>query len=127
MASYTEIDELLALNEGTGLRRRVAVATLVAADAIRQEVDDGSALTRQRKRYAQSVFRLAFSSQLFFRPDDSHLALSGVYEAVYRSVVIANIAATKAQIQSASDALIQVAVNDALDLLAPNFPDPVTP
>lgn len=127
MATYTEIDELLDLNEETGLRRRVAVATLVAADSIRQEVDDGTALVRQRKRYAQSIYKASFVSALYFRPDDSHLALANIFESVYRSVVIANISASKAQIQGASDSLIQTSVNTALDLLAPNFPDPVTP
>jgi hypothetical protein len=124
MATYQELDELFSLQEGGPLRRKVSVATLVAADAIRQEVDDGTAITRQRKRFAQRVLNTAFPVNLFFRQDGSHLALLSVFEAVYRSVIIANQAATKANILAASDVQIQTAVDAAIVLLALDYPDP---
>ena len=128
MASYTEIDELLAVDEPTGLRRRVAVGTLVAADAIRQEADDGTAPVRQRKRFAQVVFRAIPNAALeLSRPDNAGLAFNAVFESVYRAVLIANISADQAQITSASDAAIQTAVDAAVDMLALSFPDPVIP
>jgi hypothetical protein len=125
MATYKEIDELLAVNEPTGLRRRVAVGTMVAADAIRLEADSGTADSRQRKRFAQTIFRQGWGNPAQLREsDDAVLASSAVFEAVYRSVLIANISATKAQITGASDAAIQTAVNNAVALLALSFLDP---
>ncbi len=127
MATYLEIDALLAINEPTKLRRRVAVGTMVAANAIRLEVDDGTASVRQRKRFAQQIFKTMFNSALHLsRPDDdSSLAFIGIFEAVYRAVLIANISASPEQITGASDSLIQAAVDSAVNLLAVNFPDPV--
>ena len=134
MASYVEINELLEVAEPTGLRRRVAVGTLVAADAIRQETDDGTAPVRQRKRFAQQVLKVVFSvSSTIERhtPDVQNemyaaaFASSSIFEAVYRSVLIANIGANKSAITSATDTQIQGAVDAAVDLLAASFPDPV--
>jgi hypothetical protein len=124
MATYEELDELFSLTEGGPLRRRVAIATLVAADAIRQETDDGVATTRQRKRFAQRVLNTAFPVNLFFRKDGSHLALLSVFEAVYRSVIIANKGLAKTAILGATDAQIQTAVDAAIILLALDYPDP---
>ena len=129
MASYTEIDELLAIDEPTGLRRRVAIGTLVSANAIRLETEDPTdAAVQARKRFAQQVFKTVFNSALHLsQQNDTSLAFNGVFEGVYRSVLISNITATKDQITSALDPAIQTAVNAAVDLLAANFPDPVTP
>ena len=128
MATYSEIDELLAPDEPTGLRRRVAIGTMVAADAIRQEVDDGTKVVRERKRFAQLTFQTMFNPSLgLSRDDDSDLAFISVFEGVYRAVLIANLGASKSAITGASDSAVQAAVNDAVDLLAANFPDPVIP
>ena len=128
MATYTEIDELLATDEPTGLRRRVAVGTMVAADAIRQETDDATQVVRERKRFAQLIFKTMLNPALqLSRDDDAGLAFIGVFEGVYRAVLIANLGASKSAITGASDSAVQAAVNDAVDLLAANFPDPVIP
>ena len=126
--NYSEINDLLSVDNASGLRERVAVATLVAADAIRLEVDDPTSATVQaRKRFAQQLFKISFSSQLIFRRDNTALALQPQFESIYRAVVIGNKDATPAQIASVTDAQIQAKVNDAVDYLARNFPDPVTP
>jgi len=133
MATYAEINELMEVTEPTGLRRRVVVGTLVAANAIRLEVDDGSAPVRQRKRFAQLVLKTIINvsstagrntPDVQREIDAAAVASNGVFEAVYRAVLIANIGASKSQITGATDAQIQGAVNDAVDLLAANFPDP---
>lgn len=128
MATYAEIEQLMRLDEPTGLRNRVAVAALVAADNIRLEPDAPTDATVQaRKRYAQSLYRQGFNSNLIFRDDNSSLALQVQFESIYRSVLTANKAATVAQITGATDAGIQTAVDDAVTFFATEFPDPVTP
>ena len=128
MATYTEINDLLAVDNASGLRERVAVATLVAADAIRLEADDAtSATVQQRKRFAQAIFKVSYSPQLVFRRDNTALALQPQFEAIYRTVVIGNKAATLQQIADVTDAQIQTQVNAAVSYLARNYPDPATP
>ena len=125
MATYLELADFLSPESTSYLRKRVSVAAFVAADAIRQEVDDGSASMRQRKRYAQRILG-TFPNQSFVgRPDGGYAAT--IIEAVYRAVLIANAGATVAQINNATDAQIQTAVNNAISFLAADFPDPVTP
>lgn len=124
MATYLEIDELLRVDEPTNIRRRVAVATMVAANAIRLESDNGTAAARQRKRFAQNLFRSGLDQSSAINGSQSAYAFNSLFEAVYRVVLIANIGFTKAQITSATDAAIQAAANAAVDLLAASFPDP---
>lgn len=128
MATYTEIHELLAVDEPSGLRQRVAAGTLVAADAIRLETDDGTAPVRQRKRFAQRIFNSVPNAELSLsRSDNAGLAFSSVFDSVYRLVLIANVSSTKAQIESATDTEIQTAVDSAVGFMALSFPDPDVP
>lgn len=127
MATYAELAELQTLDQNQLLRDKVAVATLLCADAFRTKVDDGTKTVAEQKRYAQRIFNTVFASQLVFRKDGSAVALSGPFEAVYRLVISANPTATKAQIENASDAAIQAAVDDACVFLAASFPDPAIP
>lgn len=129
MATYAQISGLLQVGGSSGLRERVAVATLVAADAIRQEPDNAAdASVQQRKRFAQSLFRTQNNSLLdLTRDDDAAIAFNTTFEGIYRAVVIANRSATVTQITGATDTVIQNAVNDAIDLLALSFPDPAVP
>jgi len=133
MATYEEINELLEVTEPTGLRRRVVVGVLVAANAIRLEVDDGTAPVRARKRFAQLVLKTVITvsstagrntPEVQKEIDAAAVASSGIFEAIYRAVLIANISSSKSQITGATDTQIQSAVDDAVDLLAANFPDP---
>ena len=124
MATYLEIDELLRVDEPTNLRRRVAVATMVSANAIRLEVDDGTAPVRSRKRFAQELFRSAMDRPSSINNTQTAYAFNPIFEGVYRAVLIANIGFTKAQIAGASDAAIQNAANAAVDLLAASYPNP---
>lgn len=124
MAAYIEVDELLRVDEPTNLRRRVAVATMVAANAIRLEVDDGTAAVRARKRFAQQLFRSSVDQASAINGTQTAYAFSQLFEAVYRVVLIANIGFTKAQITGATDAAIQNAANAAVTHLASQFPDP---
>lgn len=127
MATYLEIDELLRVDEPTNLRRRVAVATMVAGNAIRLEVDDGSATVRSRKRFAQELFRASVDQASAINGTQTAYAFNQMFEAVYRVVLISNIGFTKNQITGASDSAIQNAANAAVDLLATTFRDPPTP
>ena len=125
MATYLELDELLRVDEPTGLRRRVAIATMMAANAIRQEVDAGTAASRSRKRWAQTLLRATFDvSSAVNNQNQTAVALNPLFESVYRVVLTSNASFTKAQITGATDAAIQTAVNAAVDMLASNYPDP---
>jgi len=123
MASYTELSGFLSPDDSSGLRQKIAIAAFVSADAIRQEVDDVSALVRQRKRYAQNVLS-ATPSQAFSGRADGGYSLT-IIESIYRAVLIANKNSTVNQINNATDAQIQSAVDSAIDFLAKDFPDPI--
>ena len=128
MATYTELDSLFNINESSGLRRRVAIATLIASDKIRLEADDGtSATVRGRKRFSQRINNQLLNEALFHRGDDSPWAFHPIFESVYRAVVIQNRSATLTQIQGASDVAVQTAVDAAITHLAAGYPDPVVP
>jgi hypothetical protein len=124
MATYLEINDLLKVDEPTNLRSRVAVASMVAANAIRLETDDGTAAVKARKRFAQQLFQASVDHPSAINGQQTAYAFSPMFEAVYRVVLIANIGFTKAQITGASDAAIQNAANAAVDLLAATFRDP---
>lgn len=127
MATYSEIDSLLNVNEATGLRRRVAVATMVAADKIRLEADAGTSESRARKRFAQALFRASVDQPSAINNSQTAYAFSREFEAVYRLVLISNRTATLAQITGATDAVIQTAADAAVDHLAGQYFDPVAP
>ncbi len=123
MATYAELAEFLKVSDNSGLRQKVAVAALVRADAVRQEVDDGTAAVRHRKRYAQQIAESRANSAFLGREDDGYSTTE--IERIYRFVIIANASATVAQIAGASDAQIQTAVDAAFDFVAARFPEPV--
>ncbi len=128
MATYLEINDLLKVTEDSGLRQRVAVATMVKADAMRSETDDATQAVRERKRFSKQIFNQSLASvsdSIQASMNNAPLAFSPMFEAVYRLVLIANKSATVAQITGASDSVVQSAVNDAVDHLAASYNDPV--
>lgn len=122
MASYAEISELLAVTEP--LRRRVAIASMVAAEQIRVAVDDGTLAMRQKKRFAQRLYSTQFIDRLVFRQDNAAFAMNRDLESIYRAVIISNRSFTVVQIRNATDAAIQTAVDAAVTFLAATFTDP---
>ena len=129
MATYAELVDLLSPGGDQGLRRKVAVATLIAADAIRQEADAATVDERERKRFSQRLLNALINQSLYLNQLDEALALSFErnYESVYKQVIIQNKGATVAQITGATDAQIQTNVDAAITHLAKGYPDPVTP
>lgn len=97
MATYSE---LFGLQSSGDLRNRVAVAVIVAADAIRTETPP-----------TNSTQRLAWAEQAFLNP-------VGKSEQVLWAVLAANKDATVANIESASDAALQTNVDAVVDVLA---------
>jgi hypothetical protein len=98
MATY---DELYALKDNTTMLARVAVACVIAAEAIRTEATS-SANHLQRVRWAARVFAdpVAEAARMWW------------------AVLAQNKAATSAQITGATDATIQTAVAAAVDVFA---------
>ncbi len=125
MADLQEIDSLLQLDEASGLRRRVAVATMKAAEAIRQDPDPTTPDERQRKRFAQKILREKLGTAHHIRnKSDRALAENELFEGIYRGVLMANDTQTVVQIQGLTDAAIQTAVDNAVDLMAKTFKEP---
>lgn len=122
MASYTEISGMLSPNDESGFRAKVVVAAFVRADEVRQATDDGSVAVREQKRYAQRILKLRPSASFAERPDRGYAETE--IEAIYRAVLIGNKNLSLAQINSATDAQIQTAVDAAFDFIAAGFPDP---
>jgi len=98
MATY---EELFEMRSDSALRNRVAVACAIAADAIRQE-DAGE---------PNHANRLAWARAAMANPES-------VAQAMLWATLAANADATVATIQSATDAQIQIKVDEAVDLLA---------
>lgn len=98
MATYTE---LYNLGSDSALRNRVTVACMVAANSVRVE-DPGT---------TNHANRLLWAKQVFEHPE---------YEGarMLRSLLAQNAGATVAQIQAATDAAIQTAVNNTIDIFA---------
>jgi hypothetical protein len=117
MATYSELAALLG-PEGDILRDRVRVAILLRLHEAVVEADDGTEVVRRRKRFAQSMLRQVARTGLKFQAD---------FERVYRYVIMANAAATKAQILGATDAQVKTATDAALAFFSADFPDPETP
>jgi len=125
MADYSDLDELFQVDEPSGLRRRVAIGTLIAANDIRMETDDGSLRMKQRKRFAQSILSSFIGANHYVNSaTDAALASHPIFEGIYRSVIGANAGSSVATIQAATDASIKANVDDAVDLLAETFIDP---
>ena len=98
MATY---EELYALHrDNDDLLHKIAVATWIAADTIRQEVDTTPNHT-QRVVWASEVLSGARPAQQMFN-----------------AVLAQNVGATVTQIQNSTDAAIQTAVDAAVDLVA---------
>lgn len=98
MATYTELRGLI--NDPT-LKDRVSIALLIAAEAIRTE-DAGT---------ANHVNRLLWAKKVLQDPD-------GNADDMLRALLAQNAALTVAQIQGATDAAIQTAVNGAVNIFA---------
>jgi hypothetical protein len=98
MATYAE---LLLASEDAGLRNKVRVACIVAAEAIRTE-DAGT---------ANHAARLAWARSAFESPES-------VTQRMLWAVLAQNKAAALAAITGASDATVQTAVNAAVDVFA---------
>jgi hypothetical protein len=125
MADFNEIDSLLRLDESSGLRRKVAIATMMAAEAIRQDMETGQPEVQQRKRFAQAVFGTQLRTQQYVRNQtDRALAENKVFEAIYRAFLMARAGDTVAEIQALTDAQIQTTVDEDVTLMAKEFNDP---
>ena len=98
MATYTE---LYSLQSDDSLRNKVAVACIVAAEAIRVE-DGGTANHANRLLWAKASFEDPI----------------GAAEPMLRALLAANKAATEANISGASDVSIQTNVDAAVDIFA---------
>ncbi len=98
MATYTELYDLM--NE-SALRNKVAVACLVAAEAVRLEAE-GTANHANRLTWAKATFT------------DPRAA----GERMLPAILAQNATLTKAQILAASDGALQTAVNSAVNVFA---------
>jgi hypothetical protein len=98
MATYME---LFATKEDSDLQDKVAVAVVVAADTIRTDVPGP----------ANQVQRLAWAAAVMQNPKTEAARMLW-------AVLAANKDNTVAQITGATDAAIQTAVDDAVDLFA---------
>lgn len=98
MATY---DELLTAAEHAGLRNHIRVACFIAAEAIRTEVGTTT----------NHANRMIWAKSVFGNPGAES-------ERMLWAVLAQNKAATLAQITGATDALVQSAVNAAVDVFA---------
>jgi hypothetical protein len=97
MATYQEMHDL---THNTALLNRVMAAVAVLAEAIRGEAP-ATANHAERMRWAQQALR----------------NVDGTARSLMWIVIAQNRAATAAQIEGASDAAVQTAVNSAVELL----------
>jgi hypothetical protein len=98
MATLYEIWTLL---EDPALRQKVSAACLIAAEAIRTESDQ-TANHANRLKWAKATLQSPVQAG----------------QQMLRAVLAANVSATLAQITGASDATIQTAVNNAVNIFA---------
>jgi hypothetical protein len=98
MATY---DELLQASEHEGLKRKMRVAVVVAAETIRNELGT----------VPNHAARLVWAKQCFQNPDAAARDMMW-------PVLAQNKAATLAAITGADDAAVQTAVNAAVDVFA---------
>ena len=97
MATYAE---LFALSQNGPLKDKVAVACIVAAEIIRTELTS----------VPNHAARLVWARKALENPD-------AVAIAALRAALVQNSGLTVAQINGATDAALQTAVNNAVDLL----------
>jgi hypothetical protein len=98
MATYAE---LLTAFEDAGLRNKIRVAVVVAAEIVRNEPSNGPNNANRRK----------WAREVFMNPTAS-------IDSLVWAVLAANRAAPLATILSASDATVQTAVTAAIDVFA---------
>lgn len=98
MATYAEL--LQAANDD-GLRQKVMVAVLVAAEVVRTE-------NAQTVNHAN---RLAWAKSTFQNPEPAR-------DSMVRAILVQNRAVPVATILAADDATVQTAVNNAVDVFA---------
>lgn len=110
MATFAELYQIIGLEveDAPTLRRKVAVAVLVAANAIARGDDDEAPFSQEDGAHE---LRVRWAASALACQDD-------IISRVFRSAVCANTAASKAQILAASDAAIQSSVNAIIDTLA---------
>lgn len=101
MATYLE---LLALSSNVDLLKRAQIAVFVAADQVRLDSANSPAPTNQAER-------LRWAAKALNAPQ-------GEAQRALFCILAQNRALTVAQISGASDAALQTAVQDAIDLLA---------
>lgn len=101
MATYSEILDLVSNNQGEAFRRRVTVATVVAADTIRLEAAGT----------ANHANRMVWAKLAVTNPEREAQRLIWAVLAQNRTYSAAVIAA-------ADDATVQSAVNAAVDMIA---------
>lgn len=97
MATYSELFDLRSSSTLTALRKRILVSTLIKAQAIAEEQTP----SQTKKEWAKHALS-----------DPQH------YETIILHYILSdNSSATVAQIENASDSLVQTAVNSAVDAL----------
>lgn len=99
MATYAEIYDIATTN--SALRNKITVACLVAADTIRAE----------NPATANHANRLIWAKRALEHPEEVGAEMTP-------AVLAQNASATVAAITGATDAAIQTAVNNAVDLFA---------
>ena len=98
MATY---QELLTASENETLRNKVRVACVIAAEVVRTEAGT----------VTNHANRLIWAKSVYISPDS-------VTQRMLWAVLAQNAAATLAQITGATDATVQTAVNNAIDVFA---------
>ena len=98
MATYTELYDL---RSNSALRNKIAIACIVAAEAIRTEAG----------ATANHANRLLWAKAVFAAPDIEAARMM-------MALLAQNSAATVGQITGATDAAIQTAVGNAVDVFA---------
>lgn len=98
MATYAE---LLQASSNDGLRQKVRVACIIAAEGVRTESD----------QTANHAARLLWAKQVFENPEREG-------ERMLWAVLAQNVAQNLASILGASDAAVQTAVNSAVNVFA---------
>lgn len=98
MATYAE---LLSISENSTLKNKIRVAVIVAAEAVRTEVNTTP----------NHANRLIWAKSVFQHPN-------GEADRMLWAVLAQNKDLTTAQITSATDAQVQTAVNNAVDVFA---------
>ena len=108
MATYLELRGLF--QQGSDLANRVETAVVVAAEMIRN-LDDTAANGFEDDTGTQHALRKTWAASAFVQT-------GSLAQQALKAILAQNRANTVAQIDGASDATLQTAVNKAVDLLA---------